>query len=72
MKAYKIFFDFTTVHGNRFVGRSGEFEVNSKDGKINPLDDDLIKCCAQEIHQHKPKWNIIMITIKDIVPIHGR
>lgn len=69
---YKILFDFTTVHSKgKLVGRSAEVVVKTKsdDVKPHPLDDELLYCCAKSIHDQKPSWKILMLNVKQIIPV---
>lgn len=72
MSNYKIDFDFTTVTKNgRFTGRSGYLTLNTK-ATIEQLSmdhDSLQKVCTEFVRSSKPRWNILMITIKNIIKV---
>lgn len=65
---YQVYFDFTTVHGNRFVGRSGSCAVDTELTLEQVSNDyeELQGVCARFIKSTKPKWNILMLTITNI------
>lgn len=65
---YMVYFDFTTVKGNKFTGRSGKLDCTTEMTleELKNDQEDLKKACAQFIHSKYPKWNIFMINIKDI------
>lgn len=73
MKEYIVHFDFTTVHGKgRFVGRNGQVGIQSDNTleQVNADREEITKLCVAYIHHEKPKWNIFMITIKDISEVN--
>ncbi len=66
---YQVKFDFTTAHKNgKFVGRSGQVCFASEDSieQVNKNRADVESLCVHYIHDQKPKWNILMITVKEI------
>lgn len=71
---YMVYFDFTTVHGNRFVGRSGQCSVDTylTLEEVNNDYEELQRACAGFIYSQKPKWNIFMITIKNVQLIENQ
>lgn len=68
---YMVYFDFTTVHkGSKFVGRHGEISVITK-ASMEDIQKDretIEQMCVDAMLELKPKWNIFMITIKQILP----
>jgi hypothetical protein len=65
---FKVYFNFTTVHGSRFKGRNGDIEIetdNSSDQVHKDLEQ-IKRLCAAGVHQNKPKWNIFLIDITNI------
>ena len=71
LNRFLVKFDFTTVHrGSRFVGRSGECEIQHPILKeLDPKNDVLLSCCAQSILLIKPEFKIFMVNITEITPI---
>lgn len=71
---YMVYFDFTTVKGNKFTGRSGQVEITTE-APLEELDKEdagLIRVCANFVHSQKPKYNIFMLDIKNIEPIKAK
>lgn len=69
MNQFKATFDFTTVtNSGRFTGRSGQVCFESKQSMKQVMDDsDGVKNMVHSyIHHEKPKWNVLMIEIKEI------
>lgn len=66
-----VYFDFTTFHrGSKFIGRSGQLSI-STDASLEECNQDLEtiqQMCVDYILTNKPKWNILMVNIKSIVP----
>lgn len=69
-KTFLVQFDFTTVHGNKFIGRSGQLQIETQLSKKEVIGntEGLQSLCAEYIHSQKPKWKILMISI---MGIHG-
>ncbi len=67
-KEFEVAFDFTIVQGKMFKGKSGVLCISTTaDIEIVKQDTEhLEKMAASYIHSQKPKWNIFMITIKEI------
>jgi len=75
MNSYQVRFDFTTAHKNgKFVGRSGHFvfETDDDSKEVHKNISDIENLCAQFIHHEKPKWNILMITVKQITQLQNQ
>jgi hypothetical protein len=69
-KEYNVYFDFTTVHGNRFVGRDGQMGMVAHGDFDDPPNIDAVAdLCAAFVLKQKPKWKILMLTVKTITPI---
>ncbi len=70
MPHYLAHFDFTTAHKNgKFVGRSGQLGFTTEDSleEVNKNRGIVEHLCIEFIHSQKPKWNVLMITVKDII-----
>lgn len=70
MTSYTAHFDFTTVHGgSRFVGRTGQADFSTEASLEQCYKDieEIKLICVTAIKAHNPKWNVFMITVKEIV-----
>lgn len=69
MGVYRIDFDFTTVtKSGRFTGRSGylSLETTHTEQELSSESESLQRVCAAYVHEQKPKWNIFILTVKNI------
>ena len=68
MKKYLIYFNFTTVIGNRFTARQGcvEMETEESPYKFNFVE--LKKLCVNYVLTQKPKWNILLLDVEKVIP----
>lgn len=69
---FKVNFNFTTVRGSMFSGRSGECYVDSSLSieELKKDEDHAVQdICLAVIHTKKPSYKVFNLTITSIVPI---
>lgn len=70
---YIVYFDFTTVHGNKFVGREGQLGIATNIPIEQIYNSDAISSlCAKFVYEQKPKWNIISLTVKNVTKLNSQ
>lgn len=68
MQKYLVYFDFTTVIGNRFTARHGVVDM----GTIDPPQKfdfvEIRQLCINFVLTQKPKWNILFLEVEKVIP----
>lgn len=68
---YKVLFTFTTFHISKSMatGRQGSININSAVPKEEIDPEEVKQLCVNEVLRLKPKWNILVLDVKEISPI---
>lgn len=71
---FKVIFTFTTFHITKSMatGRNGSININSTVPKEEINLAELKQLCVNEMLRLKPKWNILILDVKEITPIKSR
>lgn len=74
MHEYKVSFTFTTFDLKKSIatGRHGKININSSVPKEEIDMEEVKKLCVDEVLRLKPKWNILMLDVKDISSITSK
>lgn len=68
---YKVSFTFTTfdLRKSMATGRQGKININSCVPKEEIDIEEVKQLCVDEVLRLKPKWNILILDVKDISPV---
>lgn len=68
MNKYLVYFNFTTVIGNRFTARHGvvDMETDEPASKFNFVE--IRQLCINFVLTEKPKWNILLLDVEKVIP----
>jgi len=68
---YKVSFRFTTfdLHKSMATGRTGSINIISTVPKEDIDPEEVKQLCVNEVLRLKPKWNILLLDVKDISPV---
>lgn len=68
---YKVSFTFTTfdIPQSMATGRNGRINIESTVPKTEINVEEVKQLCVNEVLRLKPKWNILMLDVKEISPI---
>lgn len=68
MNKYLVYFNFTTVIGNRFTARNGVVEMETEELPIRFNFVEIRQLCINFILTAKPKWNILLLEVEKVIP----
>lgn len=68
MSTYLVYFNFTTVIGNRFTARHGVVDMETEDAAIYFNFDEIRQLCINFVLTEKPKWNILLLEVEKVIP----
>lgn len=68
---YKVSFTFTTfdIPQSMATGRNGKINIESSVPKEEISIEEVKQLCVNEVLRLKPKWNILVLDVKDISPL---
>jgi len=68
---YIVKFSFTTfdMAKSMMTHREGSINIQSEVPKEEIDTEDVKQLCVNEVLRLKPKWNILMLTVKSILPL---
>lgn len=67
MSKYLVYFNFTTVIGNRFTARHGVVDMETDEPPILFNFDEIRQLCINFILTTKPKWNILLLDVEKVI-----
>ena len=68
MNKYLVYFNFTTVIGNRFTARHGVVDMETSDPPEKFNFSELRQLCINFVLTEKPKWNILLLEVEKVIP----
>jgi len=68
MPKYLVYFDFTTVIGNRFTARQGVVDMETDDPPAKFDFSEIRQLCINFVLTEKPKWNILLLEVEKVIP----
>jgi len=71
MPKYLVYFDFTTVVGNRFTARHGVVDMETNEPPIKFNLAEIRQLCINFVLTEKPKWNILLLEVEKVIPKPG-
>lgn len=68
MSKYLVYFNFTTVVGNRFTARHGVVDMETDELPTLFNFDEIRQLCMNFVLTEKPKWNILLLEVEKVIP----